>query len=60
MEIDHHDCQDRAKLDNHIKHIQKGLILFELQQLLQQDQMSCTADGKPLGDSLHDSENNYF
>ena len=60
MEINHHYCHDRSKLDHYIEHIFECIILLELNQFFHQDQMPGTADREPLRDSLHNTKNNYF
>ena len=60
LEIEHHDCQNRSKLDHHIKHLHKSITLLQLYKLIHQNQMSGTADRQPFGNPLYNSKKDYF
>ena len=51
-------CQNCSQLDHYKKQILKFLCYIQLQKLIHKDHMSCTADGKPLCDSLHNTKEN--
>ena len=54
--VQYNNCQDRAKLDHHQEKFHKCLGYIQLDELIHKDHMSGTADRKPLGDSLHNTE----
>ena len=44
--------KDRAQLNDHEKYLFEFFALIERQESVQKQQMPCTADGKPFGDSF--------
>ena len=60
MEVEHHDRHDGAQLDDHVEHLHKGITQVWLQDIPHKDQVAGAADRKPLGDTLHDSQDYDF
>ena len=60
MEKQHDDSHNGTQLDDHVKH---GLEFFrniQIDELIQQNQMTRGRNGQPLGDALHNAEENGF
>lgn len=58
-EQDHHG-QDGTQLDDHQVHVHEGWTDIQLDEFVEQDHVSGAADGQPLGDPLHNAEEDGF
>ena len=55
-EVQQHNRQNRAELNDHLEHGLKRIGHLQLNELIQQNHVSRRADGQPLGNALHNAE----
>ncbi len=60
MPVQQHHGQNRPQLNHHQEHIPEFLLHIHCHELVQQDHVAGAAHRKPLGDSLHDAEQDRF
>ena len=60
MEKQHNDSQNGSQLNHHIEHTAKFVGHIQVDKFIQQNQVSGGGNGQPLGDALHNAEENGF